>query len=117
MEGIGYLKRSGAAYNILSVITAQLASHPEAYYKFMKSQGISHVQCIPCLGELDRKTQWELDADGYEKFFKRLFRIWLADYMQGEYMSIGLFDNLLLMFATVRRSSAGCLDFVQHSLL
>lgn len=117
MEGIGYLKRAGAAYNILSVITAQLASHPEAYYKFMKSQGISHVQCIPCLGELDRKTQWELDADGYEKFFKRLFRIWLADYMQGDYMSIGLFDNLLLMFADRPPQQCGMLGFCTAQLV
>ena len=83
----------------------------------MKSQGISHVQCIPCLGELDRKTQWELDADGYEKFFKRLFRIWLADYMQGDYMSIGLFDNLLLMFADRPPQQCGMLGFCTAQLV
>lgn len=117
MDGIRLLQEEGATYNILSVITHQLAAHPEAYYRFMKSQGFSHIQCIPCLGELDKETKWELGPEGYEKFFKRLFRVWAEDYMRGEYMSISLFDNLLLMFADRPPQQCGMLGFCTAQLV
>ena len=97
MNGIDVLRRYGVEFNILAVITQKLSKHAKAFYSFLKNQGFSYVQCIPCLGELHCKTEYQLRPDGYAKFYKTLYDLWLEDYRKGEYRSISLFDNILLM--------------------
>ncbi|WP_461812917.1 anaerobic sulfatase maturase [Faecalimonas sp.] len=111
IRGINLLKKYKVEHNILSVITSQLAKHTKAYYKFLKSQKFSYVQCIPCLGELNRETKWQLRPEEYAEFYKKLYRLWLADYLAGEYMSITLFDNLLLMLSDRPPQQCGMLGF------
>lgn len=97
MNGIEALRRCGVEFNILAVITQKLSKHAKAFYSFLKSQEFSHVQCIPCLGELYCETEYQLRPDGYVRFYKTLYDLWLEDYKRGDYMSISLFDNILLM--------------------
>ena len=75
------------------------------------------MQCIPCLGELHCKTEYQLRPDGYAKFYKTLYDLWLEDYRKGEYRSISLFDNILLMLTDVCQTSVGCWGVVICSLL
>ena len=97
MKGIELLKKHKVEFNVLAVITEKLSKHAKAFYSFLKSQKISYVQCIPCLGELQCENQYQLRPDGYARFYKTLYDLWLKDYQRGEYMSISLFDNILLM--------------------
>lgn len=140
MEGIRLLERFQVDYNILTVLTPRLAAHPEAYYRFLKAQGFSYVQCIPCLGELPKQekrldgerpetkeegmkstftegTEQELKPKQYAEFYKRFYRLWLEDYAHGEYMSVTLFDNLLLMLSDRPPQQCGMLGFCTAQLV
>lgn len=117
MEGVRQLEKYKVEYNILSVITSQLSKHAEAYYKFLKGHHFSHVQCIPCLGELGGETKWQLKPEEYAEFYKKLYRLWLEDYLSGEYRSITLFDNLLLMLTDRPPQQCGMLGFCTAQLV
>ncbi|MBS6519882.1 MAG: SPASM domain-containing protein [Clostridiales bacterium] len=109
MSGIDVLKRYGVEFNILAVITQKLSKHAKAFYSFLKSQTFSYVQCIPCLGKLHCETEHQLRPDGYVRFYKTLYDLWLEDYKRGEYMSISLFDNILLMLTDRMPNQCGML--------
>jgi uncharacterized protein len=47
--------RTGVDYNILTVVTAQVAKHIEKIYNFYKKRGFVYLQFITCLDPLDRK--------------------------------------------------------------
>ena len=124
MQGIRLLEQYKVAYNILTVLTPRLAAHPEAYYHFLKDQGFSYVQCIPCLGEFPEQQQsavtgnaQELKPEQYAEFYKRFYRLWLDDYMHGDYMSVTLFDNLLLMLSDRPPQQCGMLGFCTAQLV
>lgn len=109
MKGIEILKKHKVEFNVLAVITEKLSKHAKAFYSFLKSQKISYVQCIPCLGELQCENQYQLRPDGYVRFYKTLYDLWLKDYQRGEYMSISLFDNILLMLTDRMPNQCGML--------
>lgn len=140
MQGIRLLEQFQVDYNILTVLTPRLAAHPEAYYHFLKDQGFSYVQCIPCLGELpeqrkvpagehyeengERKknvvgagNEQELKPKQYAEFYKRFYRLWLDDYVRGDYRSVTLFDNLLLMLTDRPPQQCGMLGFCTAQLV
>lgn len=111
MHGISVLKRCGVEFNVLSVITKRLAKHPSGFYHFVKGQNFKYIQCIPCLGELKKDTAQQLRPQEYASFFKELYKLWLEDYLNGEYMSISLFDNILLMLKDRPPQQCGMLGF------
>lgn len=47
------LEEAGADYNILTVVTEQLARHIRQVYAFYKKQGWRYQQYIPCLDPLE----------------------------------------------------------------
>ncbi|MDR0425544.1 MAG: SPASM domain-containing protein [Clostridiales bacterium] len=98
MRAARALDRAGAAFNILSVITAATARHIGKIYAFYKKQGFKYLQFIPCLDGFDGKPdKFSLRGDGYEGFLKRLFDLWYDDFLRGEYISIRAFDNYIHM--------------------
>lgn len=132
MQGIRLLEQFQVDYNILTVLTPRLAAHPEAYYHFLKDQGFSYVQCISCLGELPEQEEipiekycgesgegnvQELKPKQYAEFYKRFYRLWLDDYARGDYMSVTLFDNLLLMLSDRPPQQCGMLGFCTAQLV
>ena len=140
MQGIRLLEQFKVDYNILTVLTPRLAAHPEAYYHFLKDQGFSYVQCIPCLGNfrsrekapagnITKRTvrekknvvgagnEQELKPKQYAEFYKRFYRLWLDDYVRGDYRSVTLFDNLLLMLTDRPPQQCGMLGFCTAQLV
>ena len=111
MDGIGILKKHQVPFNILTVLTNRLAKHPDAFYSFIKDQEFPFVQCIPCLGELEGDFGFQLEKERYFSFYKRVYDLWLNDYIKGEYRSIYLFDNLLLMLCDRPPQQCGMLGF------
>ena len=44
-------------------------------------------------------------------FIKPFFRLWLAEYKKGNYISITLFDNIIPMFKGIRPQQCGMLGY------
>lgn len=87
-------------YNILQVITAEAARQPEKIYKYYKQKHFQYLQFIPCLDPYDAEwgsQPYSLKPEGWEYFHKGLFDCWYRDFMDGNYISIRYFDNLVHM--------------------
>lgn len=96
------LAKHGAEFNILTVVTRALASHPDKTYRYYKERGFRHIQFIPCLDSLEEPAidnPHSLPPDIYGRFLNRIFDLWYADFMAGEYVSIRAFDNYIHMLA------------------
>lgn len=110
MDAIALLRREGVQFNILTVLTDQLARHPQRLYRFYRAQGFDYVQLIPCLPGLDGESDaYSLEPEAFASFYKTFFRLWAADYRAGRPMSVTLFDNLVPMFAGHRPQQCGML--------
>lgn len=92
--------KHGVEYNILQVVTAEAARQPERIYKYYKKKGLRYLQFIPCLDPFDEPwggQPYSLKPEGWEYFHKGLFDVWYRDFMEGHYISIRYFDNLVHM--------------------
>ena len=108
-------------YNILTVITAQVAKHIEKIYNYYKSLGFSYLQFIPCLEPLEGKNfprradedirPYNLTPELYEKFLINLFRLWYNDFVNGKYISIRFFDNIVRIAAGEPSEQCGTMGF------
>lgn len=100
MKAAGTLKRHGADFNILAVVTGQNAKKCEKTYNFFKKNGFRYLQFIPCLEPLTAErgsTGYALSDEDYGRFLIRLFDLWYTDLQRGDYISIRYFDNLVTM--------------------
>lgn len=89
-------------YNVLSVITKQMAKKPQTLFNYYVKSNIKYVQLIPCLKSLDHKegealNKYDLRPQEYALFLKELFSLWYEAYKNNQYISIRQFDNLILM--------------------
>lgn len=96
------LEKHRVRTNILCVVTAQCAKHPEKVYNQLKNLGARYFQFIPCLDPLDhaeKRPGYSLSAEAYGKFLCRMFDLWYRDWTRQDYCSIRLFEdyvNILL---------------------
>lgn len=98
MEAARLLERHGVEFSVLTVVTAQLARHAEAVYRFYRKNGFLRQQYIPCLDPLEgvRGGQdYSLTPERYAAFLKALFDCWYADLENGFHVAVRYFDNLL----------------------
>lgn len=110
MESIACLKKHTVEFNILTVLSKQLAKHPKKLYDFYKAQGFSYIQLIPCLAGLDEEENpFALTPRLFARFYKEFYDYWRKDFEQGQYMSIYLFDNVIPMFAGIPPQLCGML--------
>ncbi len=87
-------------YNILCVVTKNVAKHIGKIYNYYKKRGFKYLQFINCLDELGEepgKNPYSLTPRDYEEFLKRLFDLWYKDFIQGEMVSIRMFENIVQM--------------------
>ncbi len=104
------MEAAGVTYNILTVVTNQVARHVRQVYAFLKKNGFRYLQFIPCLDPLDSDSDpsaTALTAERYTYFLKELFDLWYADLMRGEQVSIRDFENWVGMCAGRRPESCG----------
>ena len=111
MDAIACLRAYGVAFNVLTVLTAQLAKHPQQLYRFYQHNDLDYVQLIPCLPGLDDATgdAFSLTPELFASFYQVFFRLWLKEFRAGTYRSVTLFDNLIPLFAGVRPQQCGML--------
>ncbi|MGT2776322.1 radical SAM/SPASM domain-containing protein [Streptococcus hyovaginalis] len=105
----------GIDYNILCVLINSLAKDARGVYRFLKENHISHVQFIPCLGDLEtnQQTPYQLTPSRFQSFYKTLFGYWFKDLKKGQYISIKLFDDILQLLINRKVTACGILGQCQ----
>jgi uncharacterized protein len=93
-------------YNILCVLTNELAAEPERMWRFIVREQIAYIQFIPCLEGLGEGEQG-LRPPRFAQFYSRLFSLWLKELEQGHYVSVKLFDDTANYFFKGIPSSCG----------
>lgn len=99
-EAADLFRRHGVEFNVLSVVTREMAAHPDTTYRFYRERGYRHIQFIPCiegLGDGEGRRPHSLTGAGYGKFLCRIFDLWYRDFCANEYVSIRQFDNWVHM--------------------
>lgn len=89
-------------FNILCVVTKQVAKHIGKNYRFYKKCGFEYLQFIPCLDDLGKvpgTNPYSLTPQIYGDFLKDLFDLWYLDVKAGNRISIRMFDNILQMIS------------------
>ncbi len=118
MNAVEILKKKNVEFNILTVLSKQLAKHPEKLYKFYQKNDIEYIQLIPCLAGFDEKdAPFALTPSLFSHFYKLFFELWLMEWQSGHYRSIGLFDNLLMMLNDMPPITCGMLGFCSLQLV
>lgn len=98
MHSAKLLDQYGVEYNILTVVTAEVAENIRKIYKEYKRQGWKYQQYIACLdplGEGHGKTAYALTPELYGEFLTELFRLWEEDLKQGRQPYIRQFENYI----------------------
>lgn len=98
MNGIEHLKRRGAEFNILSVVTSRSARDAGRIYRFFAKNELKYQQYIPCLDPMNAgrgECDYSLTPDMYARFFIELFSLWFEDMSAGNFVYIRQFENLL----------------------
>jgi uncharacterized protein len=112
------MDRAGVEYNILAVLTGQLARHPRQVWNFLLEQNIRFVQFIPCLGPLEGgASPAALTPERYADFYTALFDLWAQACQQGTYLSVKLFDDLIQLLAFGQCNACGLLGRCQAQLI
>ena len=87
------LQQYNVEFNILTVVTDEVAKHINEIYDFYQKSNFKYLQFIPCLDLLGKQRY--LSIESYTTFLKILFDRWFLDILQGKQLSIGYFDDLL----------------------
>lgn len=94
------LKAHRIDFNILCTLTSAAARHPEKVWKQLRALGVEYVQFTPCLDGLDEAgSKYALRPERFASFYRRLFRLWEADFRAGRYVSVKLFDDIVNLLA------------------
>lgn len=98
MQGIFALRKAGADFNILCVITEDNAGKAEELLSFFESENMTHLQFIPALADFN-KQNIPLSAEAYAVFFEEMFIAWFKRFKSGKIIHIrhieDLFSNIL----------------------
>lgn len=110
MKAIHLLKHKEVNFNILTVLSATLAKHPQKLFSFYCQQNFKYVQFIPCLKGLDEEENpYALSPRQFSTFYKTYFTLWLKEFQKGNYWSVTLFDNVIGMLAGNQPQQCGML--------
>lgn len=99
-------------YNILTVVTAQVACDIHKIYNFFKDKNFKYLQFIPCLDPLQEEPgvyRFSLTPEKYSYFLKTLFDLWYEDVMSGHLVNIRYFDNFLQLLMGYPPEACGML--------
>jgi len=96
LKSIALLREKGVEYNILCVVTHDLALEGKAVFEALKAH--EFLQFIPCLDGFDAPpSPYSLQKGDYGKFLCDLFPLYEERIRAGAPVSIRIFDNWLSM--------------------
>jgi len=112
MKTIEGLRLHQIEFNILTVLTSQLAKEPEKLYRFYRSHDFRYIQLIPCLPRLKGQSDsFALTPEDFGSFYKTFYDLWLIDFEKKDYLSVGLFDNVIPMYKGYKPMQCGMLGY------
>lgn len=98
------LNQYGVPFNILTVVTAELAQNVRRVYREYKKRGWRYQQYIACLDPLEEphgQLSFSLTPKAYGAFLIELFQLWYADIKSGSQPCIRQFDNYVGLAAGI----------------
>lgn len=104
----------GVDYNILTVVTADVAERIEEVYRHYRKMGWNYQQYIVCLdpfGGAKGQMSYSMTAECYGRFLIRLFDLWYEDAKHGKAPYIRQFENyigILMGYAPEACDQRGC---------
>lgn len=116
IEGLNCLKKHQIEFNVLTVLTKNLAKYPKELYQFYVDYKINYVQIIPCLADFDKQVKDDLYActpELYQSFYKTFFSLWLDGFLNDHYISENLIDNILTLMSGYKPNRCGMLGECQ----
>ncbi len=102
MNAIDLLQYYEIEFNVLSVVTKQVAKNAEKMYRFFTSQGFKFLQFTPCLkpyGNQKCDLSMYMTGEEYGNFLIEIMKLYFDDYMKGNYVSIRQLDNFVRLVA------------------
>jgi uncharacterized protein len=95
-----FLEEANAQYNILTVLTNEIAAEPDKVWNAIRRENIRFIQFIPCLNEMDSDSfsPLTLRPSRFASFYTRLYRHWLEELEGGNHISVKLFDDTMDIF-------------------
>lgn len=119
LQGIDILQKHNVQFNILSVVTGYFAENAVNIYKFFKEKGYKFLQFIPCLKPIGDHKQNELymTEKQYGKYLNSLFKVYAEDFLNGNYISIRSFDNMVRLLGGVRAEQCGAEGFCSRQFV
>lgn len=110
LDSARLLARFQVNFNILTVVNGWNARHAGKLYRFFVRNNLKYLQFIPCLDPFGGQQQpYSLCAEDYGRFLIELFRLWEADYREGNYISIRHIDNSIRLLAGFPPEECGTL--------
>ena len=110
MRSVELLKRAKVDFNILTVLSSYVSSHPQKLFSFYQKHDLKYIQFIPCLAGLDeQESEFSLHPRQFASFYKVFFDLWYREYVKGNVISVTLFDNVIPMFAGYPPQQCGML--------
>ena len=97
MEGLAALKRRGAEYNVLTLVSRANISRPRETYRYLCDMGVYYHQYIECV-EFDENGDlrpFAVNGEEWGDFLCAIFDEWLPT--DTRKVSIRLFDSILTM--------------------
>ena len=88
----------GVSYNILTVVTKDVAEHVGQIYEVYKRNGWNYLQFILCLEPMskeNRNYRYAPEPALYGRFLTELFDLWYEDIKKGEQPFIRQFENMI----------------------
>jgi len=118
-ETLHTLEKYGIDYNILCVITEQIAKNGAEVYKYFRSRNFKFVQFIPYVPDFGRESEnhpFTLTNKQYARFLSTTFRLYYEDFCRGQYISVRQFDNFIRLAAGMPTECCG-MDGICHANL
>lgn len=95
-------------YNILTVVTSELARRAKNVYREYQTRGWRYQQYIACLDPLDEphgSMPFSLPPEDYGQFLAELFRLWYVDVKREKQPYIRQFENYVGLAAGIMAES------------
>lgn len=101
LQGIQTLQKNGVPVNGVVLVSAANVAHPEIVYRYLISQGIRHIQFIPCVETDDngRPKSFSINGRQWGEFLLTVFNEWYKSHL--ETVSIRNFESVLARIAGV----------------
>jgi uncharacterized protein len=104
-------------YNVLCVLTNQMAKHTQLVFKYILREHIDYIQFIPCLDGLRTRepSPFALRPEKFAYFYNCLFKLWQVKIDEGLFIHINFFEDVINCFNGV--SSTCGIDGLCHNQL